>query len=608
MNIVFCTTVKNRTFHLSETLPQNLADNPRSKFVVLNYSTQDDLLDYLFSFHKSEIESGRLTVYSHLNQPVFHMSHAKSMAMRCGILEGADILVTLDADNFAGRGFEDFIEERFARERNIFLCPRVVALGTAQVRIAPRGVAGRLAIRTQDFIKAGGYDEKYDTWHGEDVDLVARLRRMGLAPRMIDPIFLDAIRHGDYIRFKEYPHAKQYENDEEVRQINEAKHTIVNFGNFGCGAIYRNWNGVFPLYELIPTYLKPLPTRIFGIGFQRTATTSLHEAFKILGLDSFHWETGDKARDIWDEMNEYGKSWTLERHYALSDNPIPLLYQKLDLAYPGSKFILTVRDEDDWLQSVERLWDRNYNPSRWEWDVWPFSNRIHRAIYGRTDFDPETFLARYRQHTVDVIEYFCDADRPSDLLIMRTDKGDGWPELCNFLDVPIPSVPYPYANGRAKTLEESEMKTKYQRRQRQKERTAKMRLEAPRDGWVCYKHANSGTHPNGCHWCAKELAAQQLDDDLTIPPWPASTREFPVEKITMTLSKGAIGATVYHGDSRQGEFVAVREPVFSPELEELLRKDLAQGQVTKFQALKSWLSRVFFFWRRTTSGRLEPPE
>jgi hypothetical protein len=446
VNIVFCTTVKNRTQHLRLTLPYNLEDNPRSKFVILDYSSQDDLLDYLHTAHAAAIVSGRLVVYSRLNEPRFRMAHAKNMAMRCGMREGADILVTLDADNFTGPRFEDFILNKFENEKNIFLCPMVIALGSHRVRIAPRGVAGRLAVRTQDFIKAGGYDEKYDTWRGEDVDLVARLRRMGYAARFIDPIYLDAIRHGAGLRFAEYPHARQYENDDEVRAINEAKHTVVNFSNIGCGAVYR-WGKSKFLPGMQDIYLRPLPTRIFGIGLQRTATTSLFEAFKTLGFDSFHWETGDKARDIWDEMNAEGRSWMLERYYALCDLPIPLLYKKLDVAYPNSKFILTVRDEQAWLKSVERLWNPAYNPSRWEWDVWPFSNRIHRALYGRTDFDPETMLATYRRHNLEVKRYF--ARRDNDLLIMQMDLRDGWPELCHFLDQPVPDVPYPRTNGSA---------------------------------------------------------------------------------------------------------------------------------------------------------------
>jgi Sulfotransferase domain len=188
--------------------------------------------------------------------------------------------------------------------------------------------------------------------------------------------------------------------------------------------------------------LRPLPTRIFGVGLHKTATTSLHEALKILGFDSLHWGTGE-APLIWYEMNALGRSKTLEQWYALSDLPIPLLYKKLDKAYPGSKFILTVRNETDWLLSVSRLWDRRYNHTRHLWDVYPISNQLHTALYGRKDFDAQTFLERYRWHNKEVRKYF--RSRPDDLLVLDMDQTHSWKPLCTFLDRSVPSEPYPWS-------------------------------------------------------------------------------------------------------------------------------------------------------------------
>ena len=466
--IAFCTTCKGRTVHLKETLPQNLADNAdyaNCKFIILDYNSQDDLLAYLKANHLREIESGRLVVYSFREPGPFHMAQAKNLAMRCGILEGADIVVTLDADNFTGPGFAHYIADLFENEdEHIFLCPGVFTNSSGRTVFAPgggfvvvrnRGIAGRLVIRGQDFIKAGGYDNKFDTWRGEDMDLKARLLNMGYAARTIEPLYLNAIRHGSGLRFKEYPHAQQYETQDEVDWLNSTTNTVVNDGKFGCGFVFRNL-GLGPLEP--PIELKTLPTRVFGIGLQRTATTSLHRAFEILDYDSFHWNSGNLARDIWDEMNQFGRSRTLEQWYALCDTPIPLLYKQLDTAYPGSKFILTITNEDKWLESMERLWNPKTNPNRWEWDVYPFTNRIHRALYGQTEFDREVMLARYRKHNADVIAYF--KDRPSDLLVMDMDfgwplkGGAGWRELCRFLDKPIPSVPYPFLEHTVPTKEQ----------------------------------------------------------------------------------------------------------------------------------------------------------
>src|SRR5882757_9614345 len=104
-SIAFCTTCKDRTQHLKFTLPKNLADNKNynnCKFIVLDYNSQDDLSAYLLSQHKLDILSGKLIVYSYCEDVPFHMTHAKNMAHRLGIIEGADILVNLDADNYTG--------------------------------------------------------------------------------------------------------------------------------------------------------------------------------------------------------------------------------------------------------------------------------------------------------------------------------------------------------------------------------------------------------------------------------------------------------------------------------------------------------------------------
>jgi Sulfotransferase domain/N-terminal domain of galactosyltransferase len=452
--IVFCTTVKNRTQHLSMTLPKNIEDNETyddCRFIILDYNSQDNLSSYLFSRHKKDIASGRLVVYSMLpgpNGPVpFKMAHAKNMAHRCGILEGADILVNLDADGYTGFGFAQFIHRKFSENSGIFLQAmwnRYVGdewlaedprgeMGPP----VPKGSNGRMVVSKNAFILAGGYDEKYETWGPDDKQFNVRLRRLGFTPQLLERTFQDTVLHNDRMRFKEYPEAAVLKNSNEFDiRVGDSCESIANFGNVGCGTVYCN----FDFNTRID--LSPIPTRIFGVGMHKTATTSLAAALKILGHNSAHWESAHWAKAIWDEMIADGKSPTLERSYALSDLPITILYKELDVAYPNSKFILTIRDEDKWLDSVRRHWDKELNPFRLQWDNDPFSHFIHKQIYGRRDFDPETFLERYRRHNAEVAEYF--KSRPKDLLIFKSNK---WNCLCNFLKQPIPYVDYPKRNG-----------------------------------------------------------------------------------------------------------------------------------------------------------------
>jgi hypothetical protein len=135
------------------------------------------------------------------------------------------------------------------------------------------------------------------------------------------------------------------------------------------------------------------------------------------------------------------RSLTVEKHYALVDLPIPLLFKELDQAYPGSKFILTVRSEGKWIRSVRSHWDPERNRFRTAWNTDPFTHRIHKELYGQKGFDEAVFLERYRRHSREVLDYF--AYRPADLLVMNMDAGAGWPELCGFLGKPVPGIPYP---------------------------------------------------------------------------------------------------------------------------------------------------------------------
>jgi hypothetical protein len=177
----------------------------------------------------------------------------------------------------------------------------------------------------------------------------------------------------------------------------------------------------------------------------KTGTTSLHKAFHQLHFKSWHWQSAHEAKAIWAEMVAFNKSTTLEHYYALCDLPIPLLFKSLDKAYPNSRFILTTREEESWLTSVERHWSRDHNPWRHAWDTDPFTHCVHKLLYGQKGFDREVFRARYRRHNEEVQAYF--AQRPQDLLILPLESSDKWPSLCHFLNVPMPATPYPHANG-----------------------------------------------------------------------------------------------------------------------------------------------------------------
>lgn len=435
MKLAFCITCKGRTQHLERTLERNIRDNLYSNtiFVLLDYNSNDGLHTYVRQNFDQYIQSGVLVYYNHNDAVTFKMAHAKNMAHRCAMLEGADILVNLDADNLTNYGFSEYLMDRFEISKKD---PQEIFLWSRMIKgVMPRGVSGRIAMTRNAFLISGGYDEKYTTHSPDDKDINVRLRRLGYCAQEIDSRFLSAIPHNDKMRYKEYPQAKDSTNFE-ICPISR----VVNNGNIGCGTVYRNFNST-------PTELKPLPTRIFGIGMHKTATTSLCAALRILRFESGHWGNAHWAKAVWTEMKHLGRSVNLERFYALTDTPIPQLYGELDNSYPGSKFILTIRDEQEWLRSVKNHFDSDFNQFSIQWDNDPFTHKIHNHIYGRKTFDADTFLAVYRRHNSEVIEYF--KDRPNDLLMVNVSGCcvDYWTELCKFLNVPIPDCAFPEKNA-----------------------------------------------------------------------------------------------------------------------------------------------------------------
>lgn len=168
--------------------------------------------------------------------------------------------------------------------------------------------------------------------------------------------------------------------------------------------------------------------KVFGIGLSRTGTTSLTRALEILGFSAVHFPTSMEKIKAYD---------------AATDTPVAATFRLLDKKYPGSKFIYTTRALEPWLQSCKWLWVRN---SEYFKDS-IFVRGVHIWLYGRGTFDRSAFTAAYDRHQNDVLGYF--AERPDDLLVLDICGGAGWDKLCVFLDVPVPDVPFPWANKKS---------------------------------------------------------------------------------------------------------------------------------------------------------------
>lgn len=171
--------------------------------------------------------------------------------------------------------------------------------------------------------------------------------------------------------------------------------------------------------------------RVFGIGLNKTGTTSLTRALEILGYSALHNDA-----DVEEAMQHAHREHAPLLTYAsdadayLDIRAVERWFDLLDQQYPGSHFVLTTRDLDSWLRSREQH---------------VLKNRA-RAESGEYDgqwlsVDLDDWRREWHEHHDRVRSYF---DGRANLLELDITAGDGWELLAPFLGVAVPDQPFPW--------------------------------------------------------------------------------------------------------------------------------------------------------------------
>lgn len=185
--------------------------------------------------------------------------------------------------------------------------------------------------------------------------------------------------------------------------------------------------------------------QVFCVGFHKTGTTSLAAALEALGYYTVHgdqrgsWLGADEGRTLIG-MIEAGKFDlpTFDIFDAFTDNPYFRIWREIDERRTG-KFILTLRDEEAWVESCVKFYaGRRVRPMR----QWMFGEHADPSA------GPEAraaWLDAYRRHNDAVRAHF---DGRPDFHVIDLTAGEGWPGLCGFLNLPVPETPFPHRNRR----------------------------------------------------------------------------------------------------------------------------------------------------------------
>lgn len=207
--------------------------------------------------------------------------------------------------------------------------------------------------------------------------------------------------------------------------------------------------------------------KVLGVGAPRTGTSSLKVALQMLGFGGCaHMQElfGNPVKTAqWVEFFETGKvdfDDLFDGYQSSTDFPGCLLYAELTERYPDLKFILTLRDPEEWYESILRTiyaavphTPEDKEVMRLKGEAHPKFKSIGAALslvevylfqrhYAGEFLDKEATIARYLAFQNEL------RTRVPAQNMLEFKIGDGWEPLCQFLGVPVPDEPFPFKNKR----------------------------------------------------------------------------------------------------------------------------------------------------------------
>ena len=194
--------------------------------------------------------------------------------------------------------------------------------------------------------------------------------------------------------------------------------------------------------------------KVICAGVGKTGTKSIAKALRHLGFTVFDWE--EQAFDFldhWVDVFQNGTKPDVRRVYQNADVCIDIpglfFFEEILEGFPDCKVILSVREEDPWIESLVRQLDSLYalrfkpvsmlSPTARKME-YVFDSFLD-AIYGSCNTRSTCVIrkrCRIHNHRVKSIV-------PADKLLVYNVK-QGWKPLCDFLECDVPTVAFPHEN------------------------------------------------------------------------------------------------------------------------------------------------------------------
>ncbi len=188
--------------------------------------------------------------------------------------------------------------------------------------------------------------------------------------------------------------------------------------------------------------------KVFGIGLSQTGTRLLNEALNRLGYTSVHL------------VNPITKGVLDSKDFlyfdAFTDISVSFRFEELYFAFPNAQFIYIERDLNHWVESISQYYTRLYGFSTpKEMKNWMTQSKSSTLSRKRLDSDTTyrhaianlyahhlNWKSAYRSFDQRVKGFFNDKSKEK-LLTINIFEENSWDNICHFLEVPIPSQPFP---------------------------------------------------------------------------------------------------------------------------------------------------------------------
>ena len=211
---------------------------------------------------------------------------------------------------------------------------------------------------------------------------------------------------------------------------------------------------------------RPLPNgiaKVFCIGRNKTGTKSLSGFFRINGFSVGNQEQAEQMMTDWVRRDFKRIIAYCDSAQVFQDVPFSLdfTYQAVDQAFPGSRFILSVRRNAlEWYRSITEHHSRRFSatrrlPTADELRDFRYRDKypgwllfMQEVVYGYPAtplYDKRLYMAHYERHNAGVLEYF--KFRQDELLVLNLSEQDASTRLCRFVGLdPAVAAPLPHLN------------------------------------------------------------------------------------------------------------------------------------------------------------------